>query len=258
MSQTFLADLTGRVADTLRDAGTAAAGQIAAAEKDVADAQTQVDRVHAAVASARSTLQAAQADAQRGIAAASAQVSQAQNNLSVIDTQITSTRATIQAERNAAAQRINDAQAAVNQAQGPVNDLTGQISALQSQIDQLNADIAWWNNWYNNLSTVKKAVSWARLAAEVGWRGTKVAGLTTARATLQASLATANGVLQAARQTLQAAQAAAVTYPVDQDPRILSLQTGRAAAQLALQGAQPGCPPRNTRPTWRSPGRSRP
>jgi hypothetical protein len=240
MSQTFLADLAGRVADTLRDAGTAAAGQIAAAEKDVADAQAQVDRVHAAVASARSTLQAAQADAQRSIATASAQVSQAQNSLSVIDTQITSTRATIQAERNAAAQRINDAQAAVNQAQGPVNDLTGQISALQSQIDQLNADIAWWNNWYNNLSTVKKAVSWARLAAEVGWRGTKVAGLTTARATLQASLATANGVLQAARQTLQAAQAAAVTYPIDQDPRILSLQTGRAAAQLALQGAQAG------------------
>ena len=56
--------------------------------------------------------------------------------------------------------------------------------------------------------------------------------------TLQGSVATANGVLQLAVQALQAAQAAAVTYPIDQDPRILALQAGRGTAALALQAAQ--------------------
>ena len=57
--------------------------------------------------------------------------------------------------------------------------------------------------------------------------------------TLQGSVATANGVLQVAVQTLHAAQAAAVTYPIDQDPRIVALQGSRAAAQCwRLQAAQ--------------------
>ena len=238
MSQNFLSDLTSRAATVLQQAGAQASAQIASAQRDVTNAQADVDHLNTLAAAATADLQAKQADAQRQIASAQAQVSAAQNSLSAIDAQLASTRSSIQAQRDASAKQIADAQAKVTAAQGPVNDLNSQIAALQAQINQLNSDIAWWNNWYNNSSRLQKAYRWAQLAGEVGWRGTKVAGLTTARGTLQASAATANGVLQGARQTLQAAQSAAVTYPIDQDPRIIALQGNRGAAQLAFQAAQ--------------------
>lgn len=238
LSQRFLTDVTGRAAAVLARAGAQASAQIASAERDVTNAQADVNRLNDAAAAARKELAAKQADAASQIQNAQAQVSSAQNSLSAIDAQITSTRAAIQAERDAAAKKIQDAQAKLNAAQAPVNDLNAQISALQEQINQLNSDIAWWNNWYNGSSKLQKAFRWAQLAAEVGWRGTKVAALTTAMGTLQASKATADGVLQGARQTLQAAQSAAVSYPLDQDPRIVALQGSRGVALLALQAAQ--------------------
>ncbi len=237
-SQSFLSDLTSRVAAVLQQAGMQAAAQIAAAQRDVSSAQADVTRLNTLAAGARADLTAKQADAQRQIAGAQAQVTAAQNSLTVLDGQIASTRSGIQAERDAAARKIQDAQAKVTAAQGPVNGLNSQITSLQSQINQLNSDIAWWNDWYNNSAWYEKAYRWAQLSGEVGWRGTKVAALTTGIAGLQASVATANGVLQLAVQSLHAAQAAAVTYPIDQDPRIVALQTSRAAAVLALQGAQ--------------------
>ena len=238
MSQNFLSDLTSRAAGVLQQAAAQASAQIASAEKDVTNAQAEVNRLNDLAAGARRDLAAKQADADNKIKNAQAQVNSAQSALSSIDAQITSSRAAIQAERDAAAKRINDAQAQVNSAQGPVNDLNSQISTLAGQINQLNSDIAWWNNWYNNSSKIQKAFRWAQLAAEVGWRGTQVAALTTGMGTLQASKAAADGVLQGARQTLQAAQSAAVSYPIDQDPRILALQGSRGGAALAFQAAQ--------------------
>ena len=238
LSQNFLSDLTSRAAGVLQQAGSQAAAQIASAQRDVANAQAEVNRLNALARAARADLATKQADAQRQIAGAQAQVTAAQNSLSAIDGQIASAQSGIQAERDAAAKKIQDAQAKVNAAQGPVNDLNSQISSLQSQINQLNSDIAWWNDWYNNSAWYQKAYRWAQLSGEVGWRGTQVAALTTGMGTLQASVASANGVLQLAVQTLRAAQSAAVTYPIDQDPRIVALNSSRAAAALALQGAQ--------------------
>jgi len=238
LSQNFLSDLTSRAAGVLQQAGAQAAAQIASAQRDVSNAQVEVNRLNTLAAGARADLAAKQADGQRQIAGAQAQVTAAQNSLAAIDGRITSTRSGIQAERDAAARKIQDAQAKVTAAQAPVNDLNSQISALQGQINQLNSDINWWNDWYNNSAWYEKTYRWAQLAGEVGWRGTQVAALTTAMGTLQASVATANGVLQLAVQTLSAAKSAAVTYPIDSDPRIVALQTGRSTAVLALQAAQ--------------------
>jgi hypothetical protein len=238
LTQSFLSDLTSRAAAVLQQAGTHAAAQIASAQRDVAAAQADVDRLTALAAGARADLQAKQADAQRQIADAQAQVTAAQNSVSALDGQIASTRSGIQAERDAAARKIQDAQAKVAAAQAPVNDLNAQIASLQGQINQLNADIRWWNDWYNNSAWYQKSYRWTQLSGEVGWRGTKIAALITAVGTLQASVATATGVLEAAVGTLHTAQSAAVTYPIDQDPRILALQGSRATAVLALQGTQ--------------------
>jgi hypothetical protein len=238
MHQSFLTDLARRAAATLQQAGADASAQIAAAQHAVDTAQADVQRLTAAGDAARADLGAVQSDAQAKIQAAQAGVTRAQNALSAINAQVASTKAAVQSERDAAAARLRDAQAKLSVAQSAVDSLNSQISSEQLQIDQLNSDIGWWHNWYNNLAWYDKAWGWTKLGVEVGWRGTQVAGLTAAIAGLRASELTANGVLDVARQTAQAAQAASATYPVDQDPRVLALQGGLAAAQLGVQTAQ--------------------
>ncbi len=236
--QSFLDDVTRRAAAVLQQAGADAQAQIAAAQQSVDAAQADVTRFAASLDGARSDLGAKQADAQSAIQGASAQVTAAQNSLGAIDAQIASTRAQIQSQRDAAAANLRDAQQKLAAAQAPVDSLNAQIGAQQSQIDQLNSDISWWNNWYNNLAWYDKTWGWAELGGEVGWRGTQVAALTVSIQGLRGSIAVANGVLQTAQQTVNAANAAAATYPIDQDPRILGLQAGRATAATALQTAQ--------------------
>lgn len=236
--QSFLDDVARRAAAVLQQAGADAQAQLTSAQHAVDSAKADVQRFSASVDSAKADLAAKQAAAQSQIQALSDQVTQAQHSLGAVDAQIAATRAQIQSERDAAASRLNDLRQKLAAAQSSVDSLNAQIGAQQAQINQLNSDIAWWNNWYNNLAWYDKTWGWAQLGAEVGWRGTQVAALTVAIQGLRGSLVAANGVLQAAQQAVNAAQAAAATYPIDQDPRILGLQGGRGAAQLALQGAQ--------------------
>lgn len=238
LHQDFLSDLARRAAAVLQQAGADAQAQIASAQHGVDSAQADVKKFAASVDGAIADLAQRQGDADAEIQAATSKVTQAGEALSAIDAQINATRGQIQAERDAAAAQLRDLQQKLAAAQAPVSSLNSQISSQQSQIDQLNSDIAWWHNWYNNLAWYDKAWGWTELGAEVGWRGTQVAGLTVSIAALRASIETANGVLQGAQQAVNAAQAAQATYPVDQDPRILAQQGGRGAAALGLQIAQ--------------------
>ncbi|MBO1756636.1 hypothetical protein [Allobranchiibius sp. CTAmp26] len=238
LQQDFLSDLARRAAAVLQQAGADAQSRIAVAQQGVTAAQADVQRFTASVQSAQADLASKQADAQNQIQGASAQVTQAQQALGAVDAQIATTRAQIQAERNSAAAQLSNLQQQLAAAQSAAGALNGQVNAQQGQIDQLNGEINWWNNWYNNLAWYDKAWGWTELGAEVGWRGTQVAGLEVSIQGLRGSLAAANGVLQTAQQAVNTAQAAQATYPVDQDPRILALQGGEAAAQQALQVAQ--------------------
>ncbi len=237
MSQSFLSDLTARAASTLQQAGADASGKIASAQRDVDDANAKVKTLTDDAERAGDDLQAKRDDANRQLDDARKKVATASTALDTIDRQIASTKATIAAERDQTTRNIKDAQNKVDAAQASVDDWQRQINDLQGQIDQLNNDITWWNNWYNNSSKIQKAFRWAQLAAEVGWRGTKVAGLTTGMAGLKLSKQSADLVLQGANQTLQAAKSAAASYPIEKDPRVLQLQSDRGIADLALKGA---------------------
>ncbi|MDN5796623.1 MAG: hypothetical protein L0H79_12820 [Intrasporangium sp.] len=238
LQQDFRSDLARRAAAVLQQAGADAQAQIAAAQHDVDTAQAEVKRFTASVQSAEADLTAEQADAQAKIQALSAKVSQAQQALGAIDAQTTATRARIQAERDAAATHLRDLQRQLAAAQGPVSSLNAQIDSAQSQINQLNSDIAWWHNWYNNLAWYDKTWGWTKLGAEVGWRGAQVVALEASIQGLRGSLVAANAALQAAQHAVDTALAAQATYPIDQDPRLVALRSSRTAAQLALQGAQ--------------------
>ncbi len=238
LSQDFLSDLARRAAALLQQAGADAQAQISLAEQGVAGAQADVSRFTASLSGAQADLAAAQSDAQATLGMLSQAVTQAQQSLDTVNAQIQTVRSQITSQRDAAAASLRDLQARLAAAKGVADSLNAQVAAQQAQINQLNSDIAWWNNWYNNLAWYDKTWGWAQLGAEVGWRGTQVAGLTVSIGGLRGSLLAANGALQAAQQAVNAALAAQASYPVDQDPRILGLQGGRSAAQLALGAAQ--------------------
>ncbi|MFC6704581.1 hypothetical protein [Flexivirga alba] len=238
LQQDFLSDLARRAAAVLQQAGADAQARITAAQQSVTAANADVQRFTTSVQSAQGDLTRAQADATQQLQGFSAKVAQAQQALGAIDAQIGTTRAQIQSERDSAAAQLHDLQQKLIVAQSAAGTLTNQVNGQQAQINQLNGEISWWNNWYNNLAWYDKAWGWTELGAEVGWRGTQVAALEVSIQGLRGSLAAANGVLQTAQQAVNAALAAQANYPIDQDPRILALQGGEAAARGALQTAQ--------------------
>jgi hypothetical protein len=238
LHQDFLSDVATRAALALQQAGTAAAGQIADAEQQVRSAQAEVTRLNGSLQGAQADLKARQADADAKIGAAQTDVTNAQQSLGAIVAEMASTRAAIQQQRDAATANIRDTQARVDAAQAQVNTLQGQIDGLKARIDQRNSEIAWWQNWYHGLAWYDQAWGWTRLSAEVGWRGTEVSGLWVSVGAIEASKQTAEGVLQATQQAAAGARAAADSYPIDQDPRMIALAASLQAAQAGLTVAQ--------------------
>jgi hypothetical protein len=237
MQQAFLSDAAQRVAQLVQQAGTDAQPKIAAAEAEVARAKAEVERLSKATSDARGALGAEQATAQQRLQAAQDAVAAAGQRVASINGQIDQTRQTIQAERDAQAQRLAAAQEQVRQAQSAVDSLNGQIAGLRQRIDQRNSEIAWWRNWYNGLPWYNKTWGWARMSAEIAWRGTEVAGLWGSIGTLTGSLQAAQGTLQGYVKVLAGLQATAVTFPIDQDPRMLGLRGSLVTAQGFLDGA---------------------
>jgi hypothetical protein len=237
MHQAFLSDATQRVARLVQEAATDAQATIAAAEADVARAKAEVERLSKATDDARGALAAEQATAQQRLQAAQDAVTVARQRVDTINGQIDAMRRTVQAERDAQAQRLAAAQQQVRQAQSTVDSLNAQIAGQRRQIDQRNSEIAWWRNWYDSLPWYNKTWGWARMSAEIAWRGTEVAGLWSSIGTLTGSLQAAQATLQGYVQVLAGLQAAAVTFPIDQDPRVLGLKGSLVSAQGLLDGA---------------------
>ena len=250
MSQNFLSDLTSRAAGVLQQAAAQAAAQIASAQRDVNNAQAEVNRLNtlAAGGAGRPGRQAGRrAAADRRTPRPRSPRRRTRCPPSTPRSPRPGPASRPSGTRPRRRSRTRRPQ--VNAAQGPVNDLNSQISSLQGQINQLNSDIAWWNNWYNNSSTIQKAYRWAQLAAEVGWRGTKVAGADHRDGHPAGDRwPPPTGCCRSPVQTLQAAQAAAVTYPIDQDPRIVALQASRGAAVLGPAGGAGRAVRRRSRP----------
>src|SRR3954454_16019962 len=236
MHQAFLSDAAQRVAQLVEQAGTEAQAQIATAEAEVAQAKAEVAGLSRPTSAASGALAAEQATAQQQIQAAQDKVTAARQPVASINSQIEATRQTLQAERDAQSRQLAAAQEQVRQAQGAVESLNGQITGLRQQIDQRNSEIAWWRNWYNQLPWYNKTWGWARMIAEIAWRGTEVGGLWGSIGTLQGSLQDAQAVLKGYVDTLAGLHAVA-TFPIDQDPRMLALTGSLAGAQGLLDGA---------------------
>ncbi len=173
----------------------------------------------------------------KALDAARADVIAAQQEVERVQVLINQMRGVVQAERQRDAANIAAAGAKVAAAQTQVNSLQSSINYHNGLIASYQRAISNKRAWYNKQPWYKKTWAWAEYSAyaaaksaQIAYQGSIVAGLHTAKATAQAALTIAQGALQLA-------QAAAVTLPIDLDPRvatlIAALETARGTLRLA-------------------------
>jgi hypothetical protein len=177
-------------------------------------------------------------DAIQKISEAQQSVLEAENKVNQINADIDAMRRTVQSERDRDSGRLRSAQNDVQNAQNEVNRIQNDINNLNARIDQLKRDIDAKHNWYNGLPWWDQAWAWTEVGAYDTAKGAEIAGLYTAIGGLETGKHTAIGILEAAKQTLRGFELAAVTIPVDADPRVAGMFAGREIANGALEAAR--------------------
>lgn len=231
----YLRDEAGKAIKATADAATA---DLTEAQRTLSRTQRSVRRIDTDIAAMRKTVKRERARDARSIASARATVKSAQRDVTGIDADIRAMRNTINAERARDTRNLRIAEADVAAAQQSVNSLQHQINAQKRWINTLRGQIAAKQRWYNRLAWYDKAWGWTVLS---GYSAAKGAEITTAYGKiggLEAAKGTANGVLEIAKQALRGMQAAAKTFPVEADPRMLALFTARTTALGALEAAR--------------------
>ena len=162
----------------------------------------------------------------------------AQAEVNRLQYEIDATRKTIQAERDRDAQRLADARQAVSSAQGVVNNLQGSINYEYGMISRRYSEIDSYYWWYRAASWYNRTYRYGVYIYEKGWRLADIARRYAVIAAYEASRAIANAALEAAKWTLAEMEAAAKTFPIDADARIIGLVTAKETADLALEVAK--------------------
>ena len=238
MRNDLIAYLRDKARKGIQDAAASATKDIESAQKDVDKAQREVDKIQTEIDNMRKTVQAERARDAKNVKDAENAVAAAQAKVDGLQRDIDNMRKTIQAERDRDTKRLQDAQKAVSAAQSQVNSLQSEINSTKSRIDQLNADIKAKKKWYDDSPWYKKSYRWAEYSAYAAAKGAEITALYTKIGGLETAKATANVALEAAKQVVRGIEAAAKTFPVDADPRILGLFTAKGTATAALEASK--------------------
>ena len=169
---------------------------------------------------------------------ANSKLQNAINEVNRLNLQIDAQRRIVQAEHDKVSADLANAQRAVAAAQSGVTAIQIQINNAYAQISRYNADIRWWQSWFDGQPWYNKTWAWAKLGYEVSWRGTAIGGLYVYIGTLEGSKQTALGTLRAAQQVLAGINTAILNIPVDSDVRVATLIGSLKLAQGTLIAAQ--------------------
>ena len=165
-------------------------------------------------------------------------LTKAQTEVEKIDFAIASMRTTIAAEREKHARALANARSAVSSAQSTINGLNSKISAEYKAISSRKSQISSWYRWYKKAKWYQKASRYSRYVYEKSWRNADIARRYVTIAAYKTSLVAANAALELAKLTLKGLEAATNTFPIDLDPRIISLFAAKETANLALEVAK--------------------
>jgi hypothetical protein len=162
----------------------------------------------------------------------------AQNEVNKIQFEIDKMRNTIQGERDKHAQAISVAQSGVNKAQSGVNSLNSRIAGEYRAISSRKSQIRSWYRWYKKAKWYQKASRWSRYAYERSWRNADIARRYATIGAYRASLVGANALLSAAKLTLNELKKATKAFPIELDPRMVTLIAAKESANLILEVAK--------------------
>ena len=123
-------------------------------------------------------------------------------------------------------------------AQNKVNGIQSEINSSHRRIRTLNDQIKAKKRWFDNKPWYDKTWAWAEYSAYAAAKGAEITGLYTKIGGLEAAKHTAIGVLEAAKQVLRGIRAAADTFPIDADPRMVGLISAHGAANGVLRAAE--------------------
>ena len=238
MRNDLIAYLREKGLKAIQDAADAATKDIESAQRDVAYAQSKVDGLQRDIDNMRNTVKAERARDEQNVRNAENAVNSAQNEVNKIQRNIDSMRNTIRGERDRDTKRLRDAQAKVTGAQNEVNKIQNEINSSHRRISKLNSDIAAKKRWYDNSKWYEKTYRWAEFSAYAAAKGTEITGIYTKIGGLETAKGTANLALEAAKQIVRGIEAAAKTFPIDADPRIVALFTAKGTASTALEATK--------------------
>lgn len=156
---------------------------------------------------------------QEDIIAAQQTLTNEQKKLNGLYKEVERQRAIVRGERERDCKKVSDAETAVTSAQNSVNSLNGQISSVNKTISNLKSEMK------------KNPLKVPENTAKIGYYGTQLAGLETAKATAWASL-------EAAKYTLKGIGVVCDKTPIDIDPRVAGLVTAIESSKLTIEGAK--------------------
>lgn len=171
---------------------------------------------------------------QKNLANARRDVQNAQREVNRIGKAIEAARAQVRRERTRDANRLRSARQGVFAAQGEVNKLQAEIDSSKVWIGTLNGQINAKKVWLDNKAWYDKGWAGIEFAAFSAAKGTEITAVYTKIGGIETAKGTAWAALEVAKATVREMERAAVSIPVDADPRVSGLFAGHGAATLAL------------------------
>lgn len=238
MQNDLMEYLRDNATKAIQKAADSATAELTAAQNDINTAKREVEKLSQEIADMRATIQAERDRDTAALEAARADVTKARNDVNSLMSEIESMRKQVQKERDETSKDFTNASNAVSQAQAEVNSIQKDINSTNDRIAQLKSDIDNKRRWFESSQWYEKTYRWAEYSAYAAAKGTEIGALYTKIGGLETAKVTANGVLEAAKQVLRGIEASLDDFPIDSDPRILTLFTAKETANATLVAAE--------------------
>ncbi len=204
------------------------------ARKEVENLQREVGRLNGEIKKMRAVVKKERERDERNVRNARNEVNTAKKKVDGLQRDMDAMRRTINAERARDVSRISSAKRDVTAAQNSVNSLQSEINSSHSRIKTLKGHISSKKRWYDRKPWYDKTWAWAEYGAYAAAKGAEISGLYAKIGSVEAAKHTAKGALEIAKQVLRGIEAAAKTFPIEADPRMVGLISAHGTAKGVL------------------------
>jgi chromosome segregation ATPase len=163
---------------------------------------------------------------------------EAQARVDQFDRLVGEVQAQIEAERREGPPNVAELQATIQAIKDEIEHIQARIEKAKAQAKKRKREIDDWKQWYHTLPGVDRSEEQAKLAAEINWRGAEITARQDEIGVLESQKWAAKERWEKAKQRLSAVEEGVYDRPIEQDPRLLSVQAARQAAAAALEAAR--------------------